>query len=327
MEKNKKNRNGIIKFFSDNKKTIVVAVISACLGALVMTFFFPERIAKLENGEDIILEVNNHKFSANDLYESLKVKSGNEVLFKMADVAVLKDLYPDREEVAKKYVEEQKKEIYESYQQYYGYSKEECLAANGFANEESFEKELNTKYYYQEYYNDYVRDSITEKELDKFYKESVFGNKSIYLFSAPDESKGELDGIEKMLKGKKTFDEIKEKYQTVSAYNYDSVKYTDIEVFTQNILNKIASTKKNESSGVFTDTTYGNVLIYVVDEEEKQALKDIEDEVKNTLVKSKQLTDEKLYYQAFIHLRESNGLKIFDTELKEFYEESIKQYK
>lgn len=49
--------------------------------------------------------------------------------------------------------------------------------------------------------------------------------------------------------------------------------------------------------------------------------------MKDAIVKSKQTNDDKLYYQAFIHLREENDLSILDTELKEFYEKSIKQFK
>lgn len=78
-------------------------------------------------------------------------------------------------------------------------------------------------------------------------------------------------------------------------------------------------------SDIFKDDTLGNVLIYVVDAKEKPELADIEEEMTKTLVKSKQKSDESLYYKAFVELREKNDLNIFDTELKEQYEESKKQ--
>ncbi len=325
--KTNKKENGVIEFFSTNKKTIVALVIGACLGALVMTFFFPERIAKLENGEEVILRVKNHSFTANDLYNAMKEENGNEALFKMVDIALLKDKYPNREEDAKKFAEEQKEAVFTSYQQYYGYTKEEFLQANGFASEEEFEADLISQFYYQQYYDEYTRENITKKEISKFYKESVFGEKSIYLFSALDENKAELSEVQNMLKDKKSFDDIKSKYETVNSYKYDSVKYTDSDMFTQTILNKIASTKKGSSSGIFTDDSYGNVIVYVVSEKEKAKEADIQEEMKDAIVKSKQTNDDKLYYQAFIHLREENDLSILDTELKEFYEKSIKQFK
>ena len=69
------------------------------------------------------------------------------------------------------------------------------------------------------------------------------------------------------------------------------------------------------------------VMVYVVSEKEKAKEADIQEEMKDAIVKSKQTNDDKLYYQAFIHLREENDLSILDTELKEFYEKSIKQFK
>lgn len=315
------------KFLEVNKNAIVTGIVCFAIGALVMIPFFPERIGKLANGEEVIVEVGNHKFTADDLYKALKEKNGNEALFKMVDLAILKDKYPNEEDNAKKFQDEQKESVFASYQEYWGYTKEQFLEANGFSSEEEFEKELNSQYYYQKYYDDYVSSTITEKELNKFYKDSVFGDKSIYLFSAVDENKGDLEDIQKRLKEKKSFTSIKDKFTNVNAYSYDVVKFNDTDTFNQNILNHVASTSKESDSGIFNDDSYGNVLIYVVSENEKPSLDEVKDSVRSTIVKNKQNSDEKLYYQAFIHLREDNNLNILDTELKDFYDTSIKQYK
>lgn len=320
---NKEKKN----ILEENKKVIVTGIICFVIGALVMIPFFPKRIAKLENGEEVIVEVDGHKFTADDLYKSLKEKSGNEALFKMIDIALLKDKYPSEEENAKKYADEQKEVVYSSYEQYYGYTKEQFLDANGFSSEEDFVEELNSQYYYQKWYDDYVNSNVTDKEINKFYKESVFGNKSVYLFSTIEDNKSDLEEIKKKLKSNTSFNDIKDKYTDVNSYSYDEVKFNDTDTLTQNILTHIASTKKGSSSDIFTDDSYGVVLVYVVDESDKPELDSIKDDVRTAIAKNKQSSDEKLYYQAFIQLRKDSNLNILDTELKKFYEDSIKQYK
>lgn len=315
------------KILGENKNLIITGVICFIVGALVMIPFFPKRIAKLENGEEVIVEVEGHKFTADDLYKALKEDNGNEVLFKMVDITILKDKYPNEEENAKKFAEEQKEVVYTSYQQYMGYSQEEFLSANGFKSDEDFENELYNEYYYQKYYDDYTKESVTDKELKAFYKESVFGEKSIYLFSTVEDNASDLTAIKKKLKDNVSFNDIKDKYNNVNSYSYDAVNYTDGDTFTQTILNKIASTKKGSSSDVFTDDSYGSVLIYVVDEKDKPSSDSIKDEMREAIASNKQQSDEKLYYQAFIHLREEYKLNILDTELKDYYNETIKQYK
>lgn len=323
----KKNKMGasLVNLISTNKNLIITAVVAAALGALVMTMFFPKRVVKLENGEEVLVEVNNHKFTADDFFKELKKQNGNMTLFKMVDIAILKDLYPNKEEDAKRYVEEQKQAVYSSYEQYYEYTKEQVLASNGFESESDFEEELNIQYYYDLWYDEYVQGTITKKEKNDFYKKSVFGEKSIYLFAVTDENKTDLEGVRKRLEEKKTFSEIKADYPDISSYSYDSVKYTDIDTFTQNILNNVASTKVGKMSDIFKDDSLGNVLIYVVDAKEKPELADIEEEMVKTMVSSKQKADETLYYKAFVELREKNGLTIFDTEIKKQYDESKSQ--
>lgn len=321
MKNKKKN------FFEENINLIVVGVICFIVGAICTIPFWPKRIAKLENGEEVIVEVKGHNFTADDLYKSLKERLGNEVLFKMVDLALLKDKYPNDEEAAKEFATEQKDTVISSYQQYYGYTKEQFLEMNGFASESEFEEELFGQYYYQKYYDEYVGNTITEKELSKFYKESVFGEKSIYLFSAISEEKDDLEAIQKKLKNKVDFNEIKEKYKNVNCYSYEAVKFSDTDTFTQNVLNHVASTKSGSSSEIFEDDTYGNVLVYVVSDTDKPKEDEVMNDMHSSLVKNKQSEDDKLYYQAFIHLREDNDLNILDTELKKFYNDSIKQYK
>lgn len=324
-KKNKKGSN-VINILRINVKNITWALVGLAVGILIMSIMWPERIASLKNGEEVILEIKGHTFTADDLYKELKVSNANETLFNMVDLAILKDKYPDIESEASEFASNQSTTIYTTYQTYYGYTKEDFLSSNGFNTEDDFLTYLKEQYYYQKYYDEYVESIITEKEIKKYYKESVFGEKAVYIFSST-ENENDLEKIRSGLKDKKTFNELKEKYSSVTAQSYDAVTYKDTSTFSQTVLNKIAQTSKGKYSEVFTDANLGNVVVYAVSEKEKDKLEDIKDEIIDILVKDKQETDDKLYYQAFIQLRKDFDLDIKDTELKDFYEASIKQYK
>ncbi|MCH5167058.1 MAG: hypothetical protein J1F35_04110 [Erysipelotrichales bacterium] len=329
MKKNsKKNKSGnkVIESIQNKKTEICYLVVGVIIGLLIMLIFWPERIVTLENGEEVLVEIKGKKFTANDLYKEMKISNGNEALFNMVDLAILKDKYPNLEEEAEEYAKSQSEEIYTSYQSYYGYTKEEFLATNGFKDEGTFLRRLNDEYYYQKYYDEYVESTIKEKDIKEYYKDHVFGEKSVYVFTASTDD-NDLESVRKDLKAGKTFNKIKEKYSNVYSYSYESIKFTDTDTLTQTVLDKIGSTKKGKYSSVFDDDTYGHVVVFVVDEKKKESLDDIRDTIVETMVAQKQESDGVLYYQAFIKLRSDYGLNIYDTELKKLYDDTVKTYK
>ena len=324
----KKNKSGnkVIDTIKNKKTEICYLVVGVIIGLLIMLIFWPSRIVTLENGEEVLVEIKGKKFTANDLYKEMKISNGNEALFNMVDLAILRKKYPDLEEEAAQFAKNQSKEIYDSYSSFYGYSKEEFLASQGLKDEEAFLEELAESYYYQTYYDEYVESTIKEKDINTYYKDHVFGEKNVYVFTASTDD-NDLEKVRKDLKAGKSFNKIKEKYSNVYSYSYDSIKFTDTDTLTRNVLDKIGSTKKGKYSSVFDDATYGHVVVYVVDEKKKETLDDIRDTIVETMVKEKQESDGVLYYKAFIKLRRDYDLKIYDTELKKLYDDTVKTYK
>lgn len=105
------------------------------------------------------------------------------------------------------------------------------------------------------------------------------------------------------------------------------ISFADYADYSDEFLKNLYSLKKGETSKVFADGNSGEALIYVESAEEKPKLEDIKDELKETLAKKKDNEDEKIYYKAFIELREEKGLKFNDTEYKDMYDKYIKNYK
>ena len=54
------------------KNIIISFVIGLFIGLLIMLLFIPDRIAKLENGEEVVVETSKGNITANDIYNDLK---------------------------------------------------------------------------------------------------------------------------------------------------------------------------------------------------------------------------------------------------------------
>ncbi len=320
-----KNGNNLVKWFRNNAKSFVFLVAGIVIGVLILGAFWPKRVVKLNNGEEVIVDVGNKRITANELYDKLMESNGTEAVFNLVDSYLLKEKYPDLENEAIEFANEQSETIYATYQNYYGYTKEQFLASNGFKDEQAFKDRLQEEFYYEKYYNEYVAGTLKEKEIKDYYKKSVFGEKSIYLFAS--ESKDDLEKVRSELKKNVSFSDIKSKYTSVSCISFDSVTFKDTQSLSETVLEKVLKTSKGKYTEVFSDDAYKNAVVYIVDEKEKAKIEDVRSDIVDILVKSKQESDAKLYYQAFIKLRQDNNLTIYDTKLKDLYDENVKQYK
>lgn len=328
MKKNNKVKNkksGLINAFKDNKREVTFLIIGLVVGIVIMLILWPNRIAKLKDGSEVIVEVNNKKFTADDLYTELKSSGGLDALVNLVDQYILYEKY-DLDEEAEKFAKEQSEQIYASYETYYGYTKEQFLSSNGFKDEEEFMAYLRDEHYYQTYYDDYTETLISDKEINDFYKDEVFGDKDIYIFSASSED-NDLENVRKYLKKGKTLDQIKKKYSSITANSYETVTFRDAAEYSETVIDQLKTLEKGEYSEVFEDAVYGYVVVYVVDETEKSEVDKVKDDIITLLVDEKQAEDSNIYYQAFIALRKEYGIKFADTEFKKEYEENIKQYK
>ena len=67
----KKNKD-IKILISTNKKIIYSGIIGIGIGTLITLSFYPERIAKLENGEEVVVTTDTSTITANKLYQEMK---------------------------------------------------------------------------------------------------------------------------------------------------------------------------------------------------------------------------------------------------------------
>ncbi len=334
--KNKKEQSKAEKFLSfldKNRKAIYGFIGGILVTAIIATIIWPDRIATLSDGTQPVAEINGEKITANELYEDMKdYYSSIDLLLDMADNIVLSKKYEDNDDL-KAEAEETAQNYYTQYEQYYQGTKEEFLSQNGLNSHEEFIELLKLSSRRNMYFEDYVKSLITDKEIEEYYENKVYGDiDSKHLLVSIDDDRNDEEAkklaneiIEKLNSGK-SFDEVKEEYadQTV----YEELGY---QAFNSNIQDSYMDALQKLENGKYTtepvQTTYGYHIIYRINQKEKASLDDIKDAVIDKIVSEKEAEDQNLYYKALMHLREENKFTFYDTVMEDKYKEYEKKYK
>ena len=335
----KKNRNddeAIFKFFEFVDK-YRLAIYGLVAGVLVTVFIviliWPDRIAQLEDGTQPVAEIDGFVVTADDLYEDMKQMYSISSLLDKIDNKILEEKYPETDEMNDE-VEAQAENYYNVYEQYYGYTKEEFLQRNGFGSERAFLEYLKLQYRRNLYSEDYVKSLVTDKEIEKYYNDKVYGDintKHILVkvaSDATDEDKTNAENLAKEIISKldegKTFDEVKEEYK--DQITYEELGYKSYNANLESAyMKEMESLADNSYSKTPVKTSYGYHIVYRIDQKAKPALEDVKDEIIESLADSKSAEDTTLYYVSLDKMRTEAGLKFSDTVLESKYNSYMKQ--
>lgn len=327
MEKKvkKKEENKIMNWLKENKKALIFGVVGIIIGVSIMGIMWPKRIATLKDGSQAIVSIKGTKITADDLYNELKNGGGLTALLNIIDDKLLDEMY-DVETEAADYAKSQSEYYYGIYESYYGYSKEEFLSSNGFKDEEAFITYLKDDFVVQKYFKEYLEKKVTDKDIDKYYKDNVFGEKQVYLFSSQDKD-NDLEKVRNSLKKGLTFKEITEKYKDVTTNELGKVNFVNAVDYGETLIEQFKKLKAGEYSKVLNTDEYGYTVVYVASSAKKPSKDEAKKDIITAITTDMSNKDEKLYYQAFIELREKNGMKFSDTEMEKEYNNYKKQYK
>ena len=333
----KKEYDKLFKFydFVDKYRLAIYGVIGGVLATiLVVILIWPDRIAKLENGLEPVASIDGLTITAEDLYEDMKEIYSVSSLLDKIDNKVLEEKYPENDEMNDE-LQEEAENYYNMYNQYYGISKEEFLAKNGFGSERAFIEYLRLQYRRSKYTDDYVKGLITDKEINDFYEEKVYGDintKHILVkvdSNATDEDKKNAENLAKEIISKlnegKTFDELKEEYK--DQITYEELGYKAYNASLESAyMEAMQKLENNSYSKEPVKTSYGYHVIYRIDQKEKPALEDVKEEIITSLVEEKKSEDTYIQYKALEKMREDVNLKFTDTVLEKKYETYKSQY-
>lgn len=334
---NKKEYDKLFKFydFIDKYRLAIYGVIGGVLATvLVVILIWPDRIAKLENGLEPVASIDGLTVTAEDLYEDMKEIYSVNNLLDIIDNKILEEKYPETDEMNTE-LNDQAEKYYNMYNQYYGYSKEEFLTKNGFGSERAFIEYLRLQYRRTQYTDDYIKEQITDKEIEKYYEDKVYGDintKHILVkvsSSATDEEKKEAENLAKEIITKlnegKSFDEVKDEYK--DKITYEELGYKAYNASLESAyMEAIQKLENNSYTKEPVQTSYGYHVIYRIDQKEKPVLKDVKEEIITSLVSEHKSEDTSVQYKALEKMREDAKLKFTDTVLEKKYETYKSQY-
>lgn len=334
---NKKEYDKLFKFydFIDKYRLAIYGVIGGVLATvLVVILIWPDRIAKLENGLEPVASIDGLTVTAEDLYEDMKEIYSVNNLLDIIDNKILEEKYPETDEMNTE-LNDQAENYYNMYNQYYGYSKEEFLTKSGFGSERAFIEYLRLQYRRTQYTDDYIKEQITDKEIEKYYEDKVYGDintKHILVkvsSSATDEEKKEAENLAKEIITKlnegKSFDEVKDEYK--DKITYEELGYKAYNASLESAyMEAMQKLENNSYTKEPVQTSYGYHVIYRIDQKEKPALKDVKEEIITSLVSEHKSKDTSVQYKALDKMREDAKLKFTDTVLEKKYETYKYQY-
>lgn len=334
----KKESDKMTKFFNlyeKHKLTIYGFIAGTLLTILVVILIWPDRIAKLEDGREPVAEIEGTVVTADELYEDMKEIYSISLLLNKIDNIILEEKYPETDEMNEE-IQEQADNYYNIYEQYYNQDKVAFLADNGFSSESEFLDYLRLDYRRSKYAEEYVESLVTEKEINEYYENEVYGDintKHILVkvdSSATDEEKKEAENLAKEIISKldegKTFDEVREEYK--DSITYEELGYKSYNANLESAyLEEMQKLENDSYSKSPVETSYGYHIIYRIDQKEKPALEDVKDEIITSLAEEKSADDSNLYYIALDEMRTDAGLKFSDTVLEKKYNTYMDNYK
>ncbi len=334
---NKKEYDKLFKFydFIDKYRLAIYGVIGGVLATvLVVILIWPDRIAKLENGLEPVASIDGLTVTAEDLYEDMKEIYSVNNLLDIIDNKILEEKYPETDEMNTE-LNDQAENYYNMYNQYYGYSKEEFLTKSGFGSERAFIEYLRLQYRRTQYTDDYIKEQITDKEIEKYYEDKVYGDintKHILVkvsSSATDEEKKEAENLAKEIITKlnegKSFDEVKDEYK--DKITYEELGYKAYNASLESAyMEAMQKLENNSYTKEPVQTSYGYHVIYRIDQKEKPSLEDVKEEIITSLVSEHKSEDTSVQYKALEKMREDAKLKFTDTVLEKKYETYKSQY-
>ena len=323
-----------------NRKICYAFLIGVIITIIVVIIIWPKRIATLKDGTQPILTVNNTTYTADDLYNDMKDTYSINILINSLDKMILDKKYKEDNEMNDS-VKQTAEYYYSMYEQYQNITKEQFLENNGFKSEKEFLEYLKLDYRRNLYYDEYVKNLINEKDIEKYYKDEVFGdvNSKHILVSV---SKDDTSENEKELSdedAKKLANEIIDKLNKGTSWDDVITEYKDkitaeelgYRAFNASLDAAYLKEMKNLEVNTYSKTpilsSYGYHIVYKIDQKDKPELKDVKEDIITILAEEKKNDDSNLYQKALINLRKEAKLEFKDTDLGEKYNKYISNYK
>lgn len=316
-----------------------------CILAVLLLVTSCGKVPKLKNGDEAVVTMKDGDISVEELYSEMKEKYALDMLITKIDTAILNNVYKTDDE-EKNYIDKQLETIKYYYETYYKSqykSFQEYLTQNGVESEDELKENIRLTYKRNKAVKDYVKSIITDKEIEKYYDEEIFGDisashiliKPEYDDNASDEEKKEAEKkalkeakevIAKLKKGE-DFAELAKEYSDDSSNSKSGGKLADFNH--GQMVEAFEEAAKELKVGSYTTTPvkteFGYHIILKTAQKDKPALKEVKDDIISDLTDEKLKDDSTLEVTALVELRKKHKVEIQDKDIKKLYEAYVEK--
>jgi len=306
------------------------------------------KVPVLENGQEAVITSKDGDISIDDLYEEMKNNYALNALINMIDYKLLNEEYPSDDE-EKEYIDSQLEQLEYSfknsyYVNYYASFNSFVKDYYGVSNMDAVERILSLEYKKQLYTEDYAKSLVTDKEVEKYYKDKVIGDiKASHILIkadyASDASEADIKKAyeEALKKANEVLTKLKngEKFEDLAkTYSQDGTKSNggDLGWFNRGeMVSEFEEAAIKLEKGKYTTTPvktkFGYHIILKTDQKDKPELKDVKEDVIATLAEEKMQADDNMLNKALIQLRKDKEIEIHDSTLKKQYDNFVESVK
>lgn len=316
-----------------------------CILAVLLLVTSCGKVPKLKNGDEAVVTMKDGDISVEKLYSEMKEKYALDMLITKIDTAILNNVYKTDDE-EKNYIDKQLETIKYYYETYYKSqykSFQEYLTQNGVESEDELKENIRLTYKRNKAIKDYVKSIITDKEIEKYYDEEIFGDisashiliKPEYDKNASDEEKKEAEKkalkeakevVAKLKKGE-DFAELAKEYSDDSSNSKSGGKLADFNH--GQMVEAFEDAAKELKVGSYTTTPvkteFGYHIILKTAQKDKPALKEVKDDIISDLTDEKLKDDSSLEVTALVELRKKHKVEIQDKDIKKLYEAYVEK--
>ena len=291
------------------------------------------KVAKLEDGRDIVAQIDGYDVTAEDLYEELKDLNGASALVTMIDKFIANKEYETTDDI-KSYANNQLATIKAQYEAY-GYDFTSDLINAGYSNEEEFKEDIILDYKKTLVAEDYYKDNLTDDEINKYYEEEIYGEMTVkHILIKPEEDSDEA--LEEALnKAKEAIQKLEDNEiswkDAVNEYSSDdaskdnegllsSFTKQDVSDYGEEFFEAALELENDQYTTTPVKSSYGYHIIFKVNQAEKPSLEDALDTIKDNLCDEAFSEDTSLSDKLWVKIREKYNFHIEDTIISENYD-------
>lgn len=311
-----------------------------CIVVLLLFVTACGKVPQLKNGSEAVVTSKKGDISADDLYKEMKENYALNTLINMYDMQVLEKLYPTDEE-EKNSIASQKEQLkynYENsyYVSYYKTFDQFLMAYYGVSDIKAAEEIMSLEYKRGLVTDEYAKGLVTDKEIQKYYDDEVIGDikashiliKANFEEGATDDEKEEAynnalkkakEVVTKLKNGGKFADLAKEYSEDGSKDDGGNLGWFNKGDMVSEFEKAAIELEKDKYTEEPVKTEYGYHIILKTDSKAKPKLKEVKEDVVETLIANKKEADENIQNKALKKLREDNKMKIHDDKLKKQY--------